>query len=214
MKFLLRLFLWVNIIFLFLIAYYRFWFLRQPDRKIPYDEHIFVSPANGKVVSIRPWNSQTLTVTKESFGAINVWTQDVDTSGIILSIQLNVANVHYQRAPTSGRLLSEKYVTGSFNNAVSMSNEYGIRFENEHNELLFETLGGKKYKVIQIAGFVARRIEDYVQPQQLVRQGEVLGLIKLGSQVTLILPHNVKVAVKEGDSVVDGETALGLITDN
>lgn len=214
MKVFLRIFLWVNIITLCLIAYYRFWFLRQPERNVPNDEHIFVSPANGKVVSIRPWNSQTLTITKENFGAINVWTQDVDTAGVIVSIQLNVANVHYQRAPTSGRLLSENYVSGSFNNAVGMSNEYGIRFENEHNELLFETLDGKKYKVIQIAGFVARRIEDYVVPQQPVKQGEVVGLIKLGSQVTLILPHNVKVAVKEGDTVVDGETALGLITPN
>ncbi|MBL0309619.1 MAG: phosphatidylserine decarboxylase [Bacteroidetes bacterium] len=213
MKVFLRILLWLNIILLFLVAYYRFWFLRQPERNVPNDEHIFVSPANGTVVSINPWNRESLTVTKEQFGAINVWTEDVDTAGTMVSIQLNVANVHYQRAPSSGKLLSEKYVTGSFNNAVSMSNEYGIRFENEHNELLFETMSGKRYKVIQIAGFLARRIEDYVTPQQLVRQGEVIGLIKLGSQVTLILPHNVKVAVKKGDTVVDGETALGLITD-
>ena len=209
----LRVFLWVNVILLLLIGYYRFWFLRQPERMMPNDEHIFASPANGTVVSIRPWNRETLTVTKEEFGAINVWTKDVDTAGTIVSIQLHVANVHYQRAPTSGKLIAERYVRGSFNNAVSMSNEYGIRFENEHNEMLFETLNGKRYKVIQIAGFVARRIEDYVSPDQSVKQGEVIGLIKLGSQVTLILPHQIKVAVKEGDTVVDGETALGLITE-
>src|SRR5690606_34965762 len=129
--------------------------LRQPERNIPHNENVFISPANGTVVSIRPWNSASLIVTKEKFGAINVWTKDVDTAGTMISIQLNVANVHYQRAPTSGRLLAEQYRKGSFNNAITMSNEYGIRFENEHNELLFESLTGERYKVIQIAGLVA-----------------------------------------------------------
>lgn len=211
MKKLLRIFLWLNVLLLLTIGYYRFWFLRMPDRNTPHNNQMFISPANGTVVSIKPWNSETLTVTKEQFGAINVWTQDVDTAGTIVSIQLHVANVHYQRAPVAGKVLAKRYVTGSFNNAVRMSNEYGIRFENEHNELLFETQKGIKYKVIQIAGFVARRIEDYVQPQQRVQQGDVIGLIKLGSQVTVILPHQIKVAVKVGDTVTDGETALGLI---
>ena len=192
----------------FLFTYYQVWFLRQPQRNIPANNHVFVSPANGKIVSIHPWNSQTLVVTKEEYGAINVWTKDVDTAGTIISIQMDVTNVHYQRAPVDGKVVNETYTHGSFHNAVQMSNEYGIRFENEHNEYLMETPSGKKYKVIQIAGFLARRIVDYTKPGQVVKQGDVIGLIKLGSQVTVLLPHDVQVLVKNGDVTIDGETIL------
>ena len=193
----------------FLFTYYQVWFLRQPNRNIPGNSQVFVSPANGKIVSIHKWNSQSLVVTKEEFGAINVWTKDVDTAGTIISIQMDVTNVHYQRAPIAGKVVNETYTHGSFHNAVQMSNEYGIRFENEHNEYLMETPTGKKYKVIQIAGFLARRIVDYTKPGQAVKQGDVIGLIKLGSQVTVLLPHDVEVLVKSGDVTIDGETILG-----
>jgi phosphatidylserine decarboxylase len=196
------------IIFIFLLAYYRFWFLRLPERKIPYNENVFVSPANGKIVCVKPWRNDSLDVPKEDLGIIKVWAKDVDTAGTIISIQMDVTNVHYQRAPMSGKVLAEKWVHGNFNNAVLMSNEYGIRFENEHNEFLMQNTSGQKYKVIQIAGFLARRIVDFVHAGQTVKQGEVIGLIKLGSQVTVILPHDVKVDVKNGDAVVDGETIL------
>lgn len=171
---------------------------------------MFVSPANGTIVSITHWNTDSLLIRKEEHGAINVWTSDVDTAGTIVSIQLNIANVHYQRAPVAGRVISEKYVRGSFHNAVSMSNEYGIRFENEHNEFLMESPAGSKYKVIQIAGLLARRIVSYERPGDQVKQGDVIGLIKLGSQVTVIFPHDVLVTAKIGEEVVDGETMIGI----
>lgn len=190
------------------VVYYRVWFLRQPDRNIPNNQSVYVSPANGVVVSVRKWTAESVLETKCDFGFINVWTKDVDTAGTIVSIQMDPTNVHFQRAPQDGKLLAERHTKGNFNNAVTMCNEYGTRFENEHNEMLFESASGKKYKVIQIAGFLARRIEDYVQPEQKVKQGEVIGLIKLGSQVTVILPHDVTVNAKVGDVTIDGETVI------
>ena len=193
---------------IFCLAYYQFWFLRQPARKIPNNNAVFVAPANGKVVSVRKWNTQSLTELKGELGAINVWTKDVDTAGTIISIQMDPTNVHFQRAPVAGKVVSKRYIEGSFNNAVVMSNEYGIRFENEHNEFLMETSTGKKYKVVQISGFLARRIVDYTQANQEVKQGDVIGLIKLGSQVTVILPHDINVVVKTGETTIDGETVI------
>jgi phosphatidylserine decarboxylase len=209
MKFLRLLIYTAVVMAVFLFTYYQVWFLRQPVRNVPGNDHVFVSPANGKIVSVHKWNSASLVVTKEEFGAINVWTKDVDTAGTIISIQMDVTNVHYQRAPVAGKVLFERYTPGSFHNAVQMSNEYGIRFENEHNEILMESPSGKRYKVIQIAGFLARRIVDMTVPRQVVKQGDVIGLIKLGSQVTVLLPHDVEVLVKNGDVTIDGETILG-----
>jgi phosphatidylserine decarboxylase len=208
MKTVKRIFWLIIGICILLFAYYRIWFLRQPARNVPQNNSVFVAPANGKVVSVSKWNTASLTILKKELGIINVWTKDVDTAGTIISIQMDVTNVHFQRAPTNGKVIAEKYTKGSFNNAVVMSNEFGIRFENEHNEFLMETSGGKKYKVIQIAGFLARRIVDFTTPNQPVKQGDVIGLIKLGSQVTVILPHDVNVLAKKGDVTIDGETVI------
>lgn len=208
MKWLWRILVCAVIVAVVLLGYYRLWFLRLTPRNVPYNSRIFVSPANGKIVSIHHWSGQSLVVTKEDYGAINVWTKDVDTAGTIISIQMDITNVHYQRAPVAGRVISEQYTKGSFHNAVQMSNEYGIRFENEHNEILLETPTGEKYKVIQIAGLLARRIVDFTKPGEQVQQGDVIGLIKLGSQVTVILPHDVEIRAKTGDVTVDGETVL------
>lgn len=196
------------VLFVALVGYYRFWFLRNPIRKIPGNEKLFVSPANGKIVSVKAWNKNGLVVTKEDFGAINVWTKDVDTAGTVISIQMDLTNVHYQRAPTSGKIVAENYVHGSFHDAVTMSNEYGIRFENEHNEFLIENASGRRYKVIQIAGFLARRIVTYENPGDAIKQGQTIGLIKMGSQVTVILPHDVKIDAHVGETVTDGESIL------
>jgi phosphatidylserine decarboxylase len=209
MKWLQRLFYTLAILCLLCVAFYRIWFLRQPERTIPTEANVLVSPANGVVVAVKKWNTESFIETKGHNGAINVWTKDVDTAGTVISIQMDPLNVHYQRAPFDGKLIAEKYTKGDFNNAIVMSNEYGIRFENEHNELLFETTTGNKYKVIQIAGFLARRIEDYLQPNQTVKRGQVIGLIKLGSQVTVLLPHNIQPLVKTGDVTIDGETVIG-----
>lgn len=207
MKFLRGTFYFLAAFCIFCFVYYRIWFLRQPQRNIPHNNTQFISPANGKIVCINPWRNDSLQVTKGGMGLINVWTKDVDTAGVIISIQMDPADVHYQRAPLDAKLIWKKHTKGEFHNAIVMSNDYGIRFENEHNEMLFET-GSKRYKVVQIAGFLARRIEDYLKPDQEVKQGDVIGLIKLGSQVTIILPSGVNVKAKTGDIVTDGETVL------
>ena len=209
MKLLRYTFYTLGILILLGVLYYKVWFLRQPERNVPHNDKVYVSPANGVVVSVNKWNADVLAVKKGDMGLIHVWTQDVDTAGTIISIQMDPANVHYQRAPHDSKLVTKKHTKGSFNNAIVMSNEYGIRFENEHNEMLFENADGKRYKVIQLAGFLARRIEDYVEPSKSYKQGDVIGLIKLGSQVTVLLPNGVTPNVKVGEVLIDGESILG-----
>ncbi|MCC6723228.1 MAG: phosphatidylserine decarboxylase, partial [Saprospiraceae bacterium] len=106
------------------------------------------------------------------------------------------------------RFISNNYVKGQFNNALVQTNRFGLRLENERNDMLFEASNGLKYKVVQVAGLLARRIEDYVEPQQAVKAGEVIGLIKLGSQVGLVLPEGTTPNVALGQTVIDGETVI------
>ena len=192
------------------LLYYRLWFLRQPSRHIPYDETVFVSPANGRVAAVTFWEKEKLMWNKDA-GAVQVLTEELGEKGWLIAIEMDVTHVHYQRAPVGSRLIGEDYTPGQFHNALVQTNPYGFRMENERNTLLFETPGGLKYKVVQIAGLLARRIVDYVEPGQEVQQGEVIGLIKLGSQVALVLPHNTAPAVKPGQTVVDGQTVVAKI---
>lgn len=200
----------VALLFLALFAFYQFWFLRQPARIIPVDSLAFISPANGKIAAVEPWDADQIEWEKDA-GIVQVMTQDVGTKGWLIAIEMNVMNVHYQRAPMPGRFLKKEYTKGKFNNALIKTNRFGLRLENERNDLLFETATGMRYKVVQVAGLLARRIEDYLNPGQEVATGEVIGLIKMGSQVALILPENTEPLVKPGDKVVDGESILATI---
>jgi len=118
-------------------------------------------------------------------------------------------NVHYQRAPQTSTLIAQTYQTGKFLNAIASGLD--ATFQNEYNAMLFETPNKTKFKVIQIAGFLARRIVSFLEVWQSVKQGELIGLIKLGSQVTIIFDKNVSVQAKVGDTVHEGLTILGTL---
>ena len=202
-----RFFIFLLLLILAGAAYYQLWFLRQPERNVPVDPSVFVSPANGKVAAVVHWYSDSLAWEKDA-GVVQVLTKEIGPEGYLIAIEMDVTNVHYQRAPAAGRLIGGSYTEGKFNNALIMANRFGLRLENERNDLLFEMKNGPRYKVVQVAGLLARRIVDYVEPGQSVEQGEVIGLIKLGSQVGLVFPIGAEPLVKAGDTVVDGETVL------
>lgn len=75
--------------------------------------------------------------------------------------------------------------------------------------MLFENADGIKYKVIQIAGKMARRIVPFLHVGDEPKQGDVIGLIKLGSQVTIIFDRNVEVSAKVGEILHEGVTVIG-----
>lgn len=117
-------------------------------------------------------------------------------------------DVHYQKAPLAAKLIKEDYEEGSFLNAMKKDQEMKSTFQNEYNSMLFVTPEGYRFRILQIAGFVARRIVDFLELEQNVEQGESIGLIKLGSQVSIILDENFEVLAQTGDVVIDGETVL------
>ncbi|MBK9015011.1 MAG: phosphatidylserine decarboxylase [Saprospiraceae bacterium] len=121
-----------------MLAYYQFWFLRLPERSIPTDGNVFISPANGKVAAVLHWTTDSLAWEKDA-GVVQVMTSGVDSSGWLIAIEMDVTNVHYQRAPMAGRFLMNNYVNGRFNNALIQTNRFGLRIENERNDMLFET---------------------------------------------------------------------------
>ncbi|GEM_PF-216467 len=208
-----RVLIGISVLCLLLWAYYQVWFLRQPTRQIPNDPALFVSPANGVVSAVTKWYQDSLELQK-GWGRVQLLTRAVADSGWIISIHMDVTNVHFQRMPTDAQLISEHYQPGKFLNALRHTNRFGFRPENEHNTLLFITPDSIRFSVVQIAGLLARRIENYLEPGQHAAQGQVIGLIKLGSQVSLIVPMTVQPLVHPGAYVIDGETIIARKTDH
>jgi phosphatidylserine decarboxylase len=126
-----------------------------------------------------------------------------DQEGILISTFMSAFDVHVNRSPVSGVVLKSKYYPGKFKIASG-----NVSTRNEKNLLVIQSEHGK-IGVIQIAGFVARRIVQYVEVGDQVEIGDRLGMIKFGSRVDLIIPkENSKIIVSEGARPTAGETII------
>ena len=159
-------------------------FFRDPERDIPIDDGIVVSAADGKVVEISEEE-----IEGEKFKKISVF--------------MNIFNVHVNRVPIDGEVISVVHKPGKFLAADKKESS----FENEQNIITIQTKYGKVI-VKQVAGFVARRTVAYVQPNEQVRIGDRLGIIKFSSRVDHYLPLNSIVNVQRDDHVYAGETII------
>ena len=173
------------------LACYFTYFFRNPDRTIPTDEHLVVSPADGTVQDV-------VELEDDDF---------VKGPCTKIIIFLSVFNVHVNRSPIAGEIKCQKYVCGRFRPAYK--DEVG--FENERQMLGIENEKGFRVTVTQIAGILARRIVSWVTLDDNMSKGQVYGLIKFGSCTELVVPRNVEVLVKKGDKVRGGESVLGRI---
>lgn len=195
------------IIYISYLYFTKIYFLRSPVRLIPQGKNI-VAPANGKIVAITniDKNLDNLKIRKGLIGKIKTLTHFLKKDGIMISIMMNVHNVHVQRSPVTGVIKSIKHNPGKFLNAVKDADKLEW-LVNENIETIIENKYLGKIKVIQIAGFLARRCESYLKINQKIIKGQHIGVIKLGSQVTLIIPR-LKLNVKLGQNVIEGETIL------
>lgn len=157
------------------------WFFRDPERHPPKGGGL-VSAADGVVQS----------VDEQADGRIRV------------AVFMNPLNVHVNRAPTAGRVMSVEHRAGGFRPAFDKDSE-----RNERMVWTFDTEFGA-LTVVQIAGVLVRRIVPYHQPPRMVAQGERIGLIRFGSRVDVYLPAGVTPAVTVGQRVRAGESRLDL----
>lgn len=168
--------------FLFLLLLLVLNFFRDPYREVVANPKAVYSPADGTIFDIKEENDF-----------------------ICVKIFMNVLNVHIQRSPVEGVVEKIKYKKGSFNPAGRERTDY----LNEQNLIEITDIDGKNYKVLQIAGILARRIVCLVKEKEKVVQGQKIGYILLGSQVNFSLPKTgFKVLVSQGQKVFAGMTPI------
>ena len=167
---------WLALLFLVLTGFVVYFF-RDPERAAPASATAVVSPADGKVLSI----------TDESLDGV---------PGRRIAIFLSIFDVHVNRAPVAGRVISVEYRPGKF--YAAMQDRASV--ENEQNVIRLETERGPVV-VKQIAGFVARRVLVWKPVGSVLERGERLGMIRFGSRVEIWLPSQAKVTVRPGQRV-------------
>ncbi len=167
-------------------------FFRDPEREIPEDKNILISPADGMVKDIE--------IVKEN--------SPIGGKTLRIGIFLNIFNVHINRTPCAVVIDDIRYKKGEFRNA--MSPECGRI--NESNDIAMIRLDFPKDKLLvrQISGAIARRIVCDAKEGQEFSCGQRFGMIKFGSRTELYLPadENAKCLVKPGDKVKAGLTPL------
>ena len=189
---------------------YKFYFLRDPAISIP-QEDVIVSPAWGVISRIIEFGvgDEELTIPKGVMGKVITQSADVAKKGWLINIVMTPMDVHYQYCPMPGKVLGVNHQSGTFLNAVKGAESLRAAMENENANTLIAHDNDPHFrcKVVQIAGFVARRIVPFLKENQEVHRGQKLGVIKLGSQVSLIIPK-LSLDVQEGDRMIGGQTII------
>jgi len=171
------------------ITFFVIWFFRNPTRTPPSSEDAIVSPADGKIITIeRHFENHFL-----------------HQETVKISIFMSLFNVHVNRSPMTGQVMKRVYHPGKF----FAANTDKSSLLNEKNVLLLCSRDGFEILFIQIAGIIARRIVCYPQQGDLLKKGQIFGMIRFGSRVDIYLPPSVDIRVRVGDHVKGGETILG-----
>ncbi|MBF0555972.1 MAG: phosphatidylserine decarboxylase family protein [Nitrospirae bacterium] len=171
----------------FAITLFMFYFFRDPERVTPTDDGAVISPADGKILLV-------LEVKEEEF-----LKKDVRK----ISIFMSPLNVHVNRAPYDGEVVSVKHTPGSFKKAFLDEASH----KNDNIAMVMKT---KKGDILlrQVAGSIARRAVCRVRPGDTLKQGQRYGIIKFSSRMDIYLPLSAKVIVKQGDMVISGVTVI------
>lgn len=165
-------------------------FFRNPVRQIAkLDNNVIYAPADGKIVVIEE-------TTENEF---------LNEKCIQVSIFMSPLNVHVNRNPISGSVQYSKYHPGKFLMAWNPK----ASTENERTTIAYELPNGQRLVMRQIAGFLARRIVNYLKAGDKVKQGEDMGFIKLGSRVDLFLPLGTEIKVNLDDMVSGNLSVIG-----
>lgn len=172
--------LWI--IFVFVLQ-----FFRDPGREIPQEAGVVLSACDGRVIKVER--------AQDPYG---------QREAILVSVFMNVFNVHSNRSPVDGTVQKVQYFPGKFVNADLDK----ASTDNERNAVVLKTNDGQTVTFVQVAGLIARRILCYINAGDVLSRGQRYGFIRFGSRVDVYLPLTATVKVAIGDKVSATTTIL------
>lgn len=174
---------------LWIVAVFVIQFFRDPPRAVPAQPNVVLSPADGRIVKVE-----------------RVRDPYTERDALLISVFMNVFNVHSNRAPVDGTVERVVYSAGKFVNADLDK----ASTENERNAMVVRLAGAddERISVVQVAGLIARRILCYVKEGDRLARGQRYGFIRFGSRVDVYLPLSARPKVAVGDVVHATTTIL------
>ena len=173
-----------------LLSVWVYYFFRDPERISINDENYLTSPADGEVLMVHEVDGpKELGLEGKKFTKISIF--------------MNVFDCHVNRTPCAGKISEILYKPGKFLNAsLDKASE-----DNERNYYKIINNHGEEIIIVQIAGLIARRIVCETSKDQVLEQGERIGMIRFGSRADIYF-ENYTPLVKIGQKTIAGETLL------
>jgi phosphatidylserine decarboxylase len=166
-------------------------FFRDPDRYPTHTENVVISGADGKVTDI----------------AEAAFPGSTGRQYHRVSVFMSPLNVHVNRAPVGGEVMMVEHTPGEFRAAFrDDSNQH-----NERNLIAMTDASGRTFAMMQVAGYLARRIVCRVRPHDRIQPAQRIGLIMFGSRVDHFFPSEYRVTVALKQRVRAGESIIGAI---
>ena len=187
-------FIWFMAAFLLIFWFFVAAFFREPRRVQIHDDELIFSPCDGRVVVTEVVHEK----------------EHIDCEMMQISIFMSVTNVHMNWLPVGGVVEYFKHHHGRFLVAWHPKSST----ENERTTTVVRLKDERRVLIRQIAGFVARRIVSYVKVGEPMAQNSVLGFIKFGSRVDILIPKDSELFVEIGDPVIGSQTPIARLKRN
>ena len=167
-----------------------YYFFRDPERISINDDNYLVSPADGTIIQVQETEGpKELNLEGKKFTKVSIF--------------MNVFDCHVNRIPCDGKISEILYKPGKFFNAsLDKASE-----DNERNYYKVTNAQGEDIIVVQIAGLIARRIISESKKDQVLKQGNRIGMIRFGSRVDVYF-ENYTTLVKVNQKTIAGETLI------
>jgi phosphatidylserine decarboxylase len=187
-------FIWFMAALLLVFWFFVAAFFREPRRVQIHDDELIFSPCDGRVVVTEVVHEK----------------EHIDCEMMQISIFMSVTNVHMNWIPVGGIVEYFKHHHGRFLVAWHPKSST----ENERTTTVVRLKDERRVLIRQIAGFVARRIVSYVKVGEPMAQNSVLGFIKFGSRVDILIPKDSELFVEIGDPVIGSQTPIARLKRN
>jgi len=164
------------------------YFFRNPSRKKTEIPGALLTPADGTVLQVTEAVEPNFLKKKMK----------------LVSVFMSPFNVHVNRSPASGVVKDVVYHKGRFGAAFALD----ATVKNERSAVRFQTKEGAEIVFVQVAGWFARRIINYLKVDRQIEQGSIFGVIKFGSRADIYFPEDYEVTVSVKQKVFAGETII------
>jgi phosphatidylserine decarboxylase len=205
-----------------------FWFFRNPARTPPAEAGL-VSPADGTIVYVRKAEPGEEVVTiKQGVRATvaDIVREDVSQAKLVIGIFMSPFDVHFNRAPLDATVGFIRHHPARGQNVhmgamhwrtvFNLPPHYDGSTHIVQNERTVTHFTGAyrgepmSFYVVQIGARTVNGIDSYYAEGEPVARGATFGMIRIGSQVDLVVPWRagLEARVRPGERVRAGETIL------